>query len=113
MVYQSVDRGGGCPDLSEPQTFKNVSLQMTVYRAYTFRHKFYKKFTPFKVLMFVMNGQSGNGSGTHLPLPQKFAAFTASISSFRFHVPGFALIISMPRFTSTNFYQTRPKIKLL
>ena len=63
--------------------------------------------------MFVMNGQSGNGSGTHLPLPQKFAAFTASISSFRFHVPGFALIISMPRFTSTNFYQTRPKIKLL
>ena len=34
---------GAAPDLSEPQTFKIFSLQVIVYRTFTFCDKFYKK----------------------------------------------------------------------
>ena len=34
---------GVAPNPSEPQTFKNVSLQMFAHRAFTFRLMFYKK----------------------------------------------------------------------
>ena len=75
MVYVLVDRGGGFPNLSDPQAFKTVSLQMMVYGTSTFRRIFYKNCTTFKFLMLDMNGESG--SFTLLPLSRKFAAFTS------------------------------------
>ena len=97
MVYQSVDRGGGCPDLSEPQTFKNVSLQMTVYRAYTFRHKFYKKLYPIQ------------GLDVRYEWPEwkrKRYPFTASTKICRFHRFHFELPLPRPWFCTDNFYAT-------
>ena len=64
-----VDRVGGAADLSEPQAFKNVSLQMMIDKTFIFRRiqYFTKNCTTFKFLTFNMNGLSG--SGTLLPLP--------------------------------------------
>ena len=56
---------GAGPDLSEPQAFKHLSLQMLIDKTFTFCRTFYKKLHHFQVLMFDMNGQSG--SGTLLP----------------------------------------------
>ena len=43
MVHLRVDRGGGYPDLSEPQAFKNVFLQIIVYQTFTYCQVFYKE----------------------------------------------------------------------
>ena len=43
MVHLEVGRGGGCLDLSEPQAFKSVSLQMIIDKTFTFYLIFYQK----------------------------------------------------------------------
>ena len=43
MVHLRVDMGGGRTDLTEPQAFKNVSLQMMTDMTFTFRRIFHKK----------------------------------------------------------------------
>ena len=60
---------GAVPNLSEPQAFKNVSLQMIIDQTFPFRRIFCKKFHHIQVLTFDINGQSGSGNITLLPLP--------------------------------------------
>ena len=76
---------GAAPDLREPQAFKSVALKMMIGQTIIFRGIVFKKLHLVQVLMFDVQGQSGNGSNTHLPLqlplPQKFIA-----SAYRFLV---------------------------
>ena len=73
---------GSFQDLSEPQAFKNVSLQMMIDKIFYFRRIFFEKLHHSQVLTFDMNGQSGSGSKSllPLPLPRKFDA-SASVST--------------------------------
>ena len=83
---------GAALDLSEPQAFKNVSLQMMIDQTIIFfRRTFFKKLHLIQFFTFDINGQSG--SHTLLPLPQKFAASTTSTSTI--HIPGSKLMIQI------------------
>ena len=76
---------GAAPDLSEPQAFKNVSLQMVIDKRFTFRGIFLKKMHHIQFLTFDMNGQKGSEIGTVLPLP---ASVSTKICRFhRFQLP--------------------------
>ena len=72
---------GAAPDLSEPQAFKNVSLQMMTDKTFTFRRIFHKNLHHIQVFDARYEWQSGSGSGTLLPLPRQFATSTASAST--------------------------------
>ena len=48
MVHLWVGRVGAAPDLSEPQDFKNVSLQMMINQTVVFRRLFFLNRTRFK-----------------------------------------------------------------
>ena len=82
---------GAAPDLSELHGFKNVSLQMMIDQTFTFRRIFFEKLHHIQVLTFDINVQSGSGTLLllQLPLPRKFATFTASSIRFRFHIPAY------------------------
>ena len=88
---------GTASDLSEPQAFKNVSLQNIIHKTSTFRRIFHKNCAAFEFLTFDMNGKVEAEAVPFyhfqlpLPFPQKFAASTASASSycFRFYIPGY------------------------
>ena len=70
---------GAAPDLNEPQACKNVSLQMMIDKTFTFRRIFHKNLHHIQVFDVRYEWQSG--SGTLLPLPQKFAASTSLVTT--------------------------------
>ena len=89
MFHLRVDMRGGCPDLSKPQAFKNVRLQMMTDKTSTFRRIFHKNLLHFQVF----DVRYINGKVEAVPfyrfqlqllLPQKFAT-----SSFRFLIPSY------------------------
>ena len=73
------------PDLSEPQAFKNVSLQVMIDKTPTFRRMFYKDLHHIQVLTFDKNGKVEAVPFYRFQLwfSQKFAASTSS-----FRIPG-------------------------
>ena len=83
--------GWGCPDLSEPQAFKIVPLQMMVDKTFTFGRIFHKNLLHIQAFGVRYKWQSG--SGTLLPLPASASAFTKifRFHRFCFHIPGYKL----------------------
>ena len=63
---------GAIPDLSEPQTFKNVFLQMMIDKTFTFRHIFHKKLHHIHVFDVRYEWS-------------KWKRYSFTASSFRFH----------------------------
>ena len=77
---------GAARDLSEPQAFKNVSLQMMIDQTFTLRRIFLKKY-PIQVFTFDMNDQSGSGTLSRLPAFAKICRFHIPVWNMRFKEP--------------------------
>ena len=71
---------GAAPDLSKPQAFKNVSLQLIIDQTFTFRRIFFERLHHIQLLAFDTKGQIGRG--TFLPLP--VSASTSLFQNFYF-----------------------------
>ena len=80
---------GAAPELSEPQAFKNVSLQMMVDKTSTFCHIFYKKLHHNQIFDVRYDWQSGNVSDTLLPLPASAFTKICRFHRFQLHIPGY------------------------
>ena len=77
---------GAAPDLSEPQAFKNVSLQMMMEKTFTFRSIFHKNLHRIQVFDVRYEWQSGSRSGTLLPLPASTSTQICRFHHFRFQL---------------------------
>ena len=76
---------GAALDLSEPQAFKNVPLQMMVNIISTFRRIFHKNLHHIQV--FDVRYKWKNGNGTFLPLPASASTKICRFHRFRFQIP--------------------------
>ena len=80
MLHLWIDRVGAVPDLSEPQAFENISLQMMIDQTFTFRRISKKNCTSLKIWhsiwMVKVKAEAVLFHRFQLPLPlsQKFAA---------------------------------------
>ena len=75
---------GATMDLSEPQAFKNVFLQMMMDKTSTFRSTYHKNLHHIQVFDVRYERQSRIGSGTLLLLP---TSASTKISRFHFQLP--------------------------